>query len=174
MTKMLPPFDLNEWITDHAHMLVPPVSNVQVWEDSDMIVTVIGGGNDRTDYHDDPNPEFFYQLEGTMVLKVIHAEGEPAEDLEISAGQVFLLPPHVRHSPQRKDPKGIGLVVEYARAEGDVDGFEWYCENCLNLVHRSEVQLRSIVDDLPPVFREFKQSEEARTCPHCRALHPAT
>jgi 3-hydroxyanthranilate 3,4-dioxygenase len=39
-------------------------------------------------------------------------------------------------------------------------------------VHRSEVLLRSIVDDLPPLFEAFYSSEEARTCPSCGHVHP--
>jgi len=39
-------------------------------------------------------------------------------------------------------------------------------------VHRVEVQLKSIVDDLPPLFNAFYASEELRTCPHCEAVHP--
>ena len=64
-----------------------------------MTVQVVGGPNERTDYHDDPVEEFFYQLKGDMVLKVVD-DGE-FYDVPIREGEVFLLPPHVRHSPQR-------------------------------------------------------------------------
>ena len=166
------PFNLSEWIEHNRHELRPPVSNKQIWLDDDLIVTVIGGGNERTDYHDDPLPEFFYQLEGTMVLRIIDQEGHPPYDVPINAGEVFLLPPHVRHSPQRLDPTGLGLVVEVGRPEGVVDGFVWYCESCWHLIHRAEVQLRSIVDDLPPLFDAFYESADARTCPACGVVHP--
>ena len=167
-----PPFDLQGWIDEHRHELRPPVANKQIWQDSDMIVMVVGGGNRRTDYHDDPRPEFFHQIEGSMVLRIMEDEGRPPVDLEIQAGEVFLLPPGVRHSPQRADPDGIGLVVEYARSEGEVDGFEWYCGSCHHLVHRVEVQLTSIVDDLPPLFEAFYDDLGARTCTRCGVVHP--
>ena len=32
---------------------------------------VVGGPNSRTDYHYDEGPEFFYQIEGEMVLKTV-------------------------------------------------------------------------------------------------------
>ena len=64
-------FNFQGWIEDHQHLLKPPVGNQQVWEDTDMMVTVVGGPNSRTDYHDDPVEEFFYQLKGNMVLKVL-------------------------------------------------------------------------------------------------------
>jgi uncharacterized paraquat-inducible protein A len=35
-----------------------------------------------------------------------------------------------------------------------------------------EVDLESIVDDLPPLYRDFYGNEAARTCPHCKTLHP--
>ena len=168
---LTPPFDLAAWIEEHRHELKPPVANKQVWLYGEMIVMVVGGGNQRTDYHDDPRDEFFYQLEGDMILKV-RQPGSPAEDVVIGEGQVFLLPAHVRHSPQRPDPDSVGLVVEYARPEGAPDGFEWYCDNCNSLVHRVEVQLNSIVDDLPPLFDAFYASEEARTCGTCGTVHP--
>ncbi len=169
---LTPPFSLMKWIEDHADELKPPVANQQVWEYGDMIVMIVGGGNQRTDYHDDPLDEFFYQLKGDMILKT-RTEGSPAEDVVIGEGEVFLLPSHVRHSPQRPDPDSIGLVVEYSRPEGALDGFEWYCDTCNSLVHRVEVQLSSIVDDLPPLFEAFYASEAARTCDTCGTLHPS-
>ena len=172
MTFQLP-FNLDQWIEENAASLRPPVSNKQIWADSSLIVTIVGGGNERTDYHDDPLPEFFYQLRGNMNLKIRDAAGEPARDMPIREGDVFLLPPHVRHSPQRPDPESIGLVIEMARPEGSVDAFEWFCPQCNSLVHRGEVQLQSIVDDLPQMFSAFYDSIDARTCGECGTIHPA-
>lgn len=174
---MIPPFNFAKWIEEHADELKPPVANKQVWADSDMIVMVVGGGNVRTDYHDDPKPEFFYQLKGDMNLRLrpLDEAGNagPAEDMIIGEGEVFMLPPHIRHSPQRPDPDSIGMVVEYARFEGELDGFEWYCDNCNSLVHRVEVQLTNIETDLPPLFDAFYASETARTCGTCGTIHPS-
>ncbi|MET0232308.1 MAG: 3-hydroxyanthranilate 3,4-dioxygenase, partial [Rhodanobacteraceae bacterium] len=63
------PFDFKRWIDENRHLLKPPVGNKCVF-DGDFIVMVVGGPNARTDYHWDEGPEFFYQLEGEMVLKV--------------------------------------------------------------------------------------------------------
>ena len=87
-------------------------------------------------------------------------------------GDIFLLPPHVRHSPQRPVPGSLGLVIEPHRPDGELDGFEWYCFNCQGLVHRVEVDLTDIVADLPKVYSAFYADEKARTCPHCGTLHP--
>ncbi|MBM3573561.1 MAG: 3-hydroxyanthranilate 3,4-dioxygenase [Alphaproteobacteria bacterium] len=163
-------FNFQRWIDDHRHLLKPPVGNAQIWQDTDFVVTVVGGPNQRTDYHDDPFEEFFYQLQGNMVLRVIE-DGRP-RDVPINQGDILLLPPHVRHSPQRPEPGSVGLVIERTRPKGVRDGFEWYCSACHGLVHRAEVQLKSIVADLPPLFRRFYDSVELRTCPACGTVHP--
>jgi len=59
---LLAPFNFFPWIDEHAHLLKPPVGNQLVFKEAeDLIVQVIGGPNARTDYHDDPYEEFFYQ-----------------------------------------------------------------------------------------------------------------
>lgn len=161
-----------QWVTDHAHELTPPVANKQVYADSRMIVMIVGGGNIRSDYHDDPREEFFMMLRGDMILRVRPPEGGLPEDLVIREGEVHLIPPHLRHSPQRPDRDSVGLVVEYQRLPGELDGFEWYCDNCNSLVHRIEVQLEHIDRDLPPLFEAFYNSEKSRTCGTCGTLHP--
>ena len=130
---------------------------------------VVGGPNQRTDYHDDPLEEFFFQLEGDMVLRLMD-NGRP-RDLPIRQGDIFLLPPHVRHSPQRP-AESVGLVIEHRRPVGVRDAFEWYCLACNTRVHRVEVQLQSIVRDLPPLFAQFHDRVELRKCPACGAVHP--
>ena len=39
-------------------------------------------------------------------------------------------------------------------------------------MHEVELQVRNIVEDLPPVFEAFYGDEQARTCPQCGTLHP--
>jgi 3-hydroxyanthranilate 3,4-dioxygenase len=163
-------FNFQQWIDEHRHLLKPPVGNQQIWEDADLMVTVVGGPNQRTDFHDDPVEEFFYQLEGDMVLKIV--EDGIHYDVPIREGDIFFLPPHVRHSPQRPQEGSIGLVVEPKRPEGAKDAMEWYCFECGALVHRAELTLRSIVRDLPPVYEAFYGDDDARTCAACGAMHP--
>lgn len=170
MLKYGKPFNLAGWIADHAHLLKPPVGNRQVWQDADFIVTVVGGPNRRTDFHDDPHEEFFFQMTGDAYLNLL-VDGQ-RERVELKEGDIFLLPPHVRHSPQRPEAGSVCLVIERQRAAGTVDGFEWYCDHCSGLVYRVEVQLVSIVEDLPPLFAAFYDSADKRTCPHCGTVHP--
>jgi len=63
------------------------------------MVTVVGGPNARTDYHVNQGEEFFYQVEGDMVLRTLQA-GKHV-DVPIREGEIFLLPPDTPHSPQR-------------------------------------------------------------------------
>jgi 3-hydroxyanthranilate 3,4-dioxygenase len=168
------PFNLQAWIDAHRHELTPPVANKQVWREADMIVMMVGGGNVRNDFHDDPREEFFYQIKGDMDLWIWPEPATPPYRMPIKEGEVYLLPPNLRHSPQRPDPDSIGLVVEYQRPLGELDGFEWACFECASLVHRVDVQVQAIDKDLPPLFAAFDADPEARRCPNCGALHPGT
>jgi 3-hydroxyanthranilate 3,4-dioxygenase len=162
-------FNFQKWIDENQHLLKPPVGNKKVFEDGEMTVQVVGGPNQRTDYHDDPVEEFFYQLTGDMVLKV--CDDGRFYDVPIREGEVFLLPAHTPHSPQRPQAGSVGLVVEAARP-GEVDGFNWYCFECGALVHRIEVKVQHLVKDLPPLYEAFYADDDARKCKNCGAMHP--
>jgi len=162
-------FNLGQWIEDNRDLLKPPVGNARLVPEGDFIVMAIGGPNLRTDYHDDPGEELFYQVEGDMVLRVM-ADGAP-RDVPIREGEMMLLPARVRHSPQR--PAGsVGVVVERVRRPGELDGFEWYCDACHALVFRREVELKSIYEDLPPIFDAYYGDDANRTCPDCGHVNP--
>ncbi|MCS6947089.1 MAG: 3-hydroxyanthranilate 3,4-dioxygenase, partial [Steroidobacteraceae bacterium] len=165
-----PPLNLREWIDAHAESFKPPVCNRQIWQDSDFIVTIVGGPNERTDFHDDPLEEFFYQLKGNAAL-LIAVDGR-FERIALREGDVFLLPPHLRHSPQRPEPDSLCLVIERRRPPELRDGFEWYCSRCAALVHRSDIVLQNIVTDLPRVYAQFyDKSADERRCPSCGHVH---
>jgi 3-hydroxyanthranilate 3,4-dioxygenase len=121
---MRSPFNFQRWIDTHQDLLKPPVGNKSLFDEGGLIVQVVGGPDQRVDFHDDPGDEFFCQLRGDMVLKVM--EDGSVRDIPIREGEVFLLPAHVRHSPQRPMPGSVGLVVENERCSGDLDGFEWF------------------------------------------------
>ena len=169
-TGRLQAFNFQKWIRDNEHLLKPPVGNKKVFEEGTMTVQVVGGPNQRTDYHDDPVEEFFYQLKGDIFLRIIEEPGKPPKDIPIKEGEVFLLPKHVRHSPQRP-ADSIGLVVEAARPT-ELDAFEWYCFECGSLVHRIEAKVTHLVRDLPPLYEAFYADEKARKCKQCGAIHP--
>ena len=166
--SLAPPIDLHRWIDQHRHLLKPPVGNKCI-VDGDFIIMIVGGPNARSDYHHDEGPEFFYQLEGEMVLKV--QDQGVARDIPIRAGEVFYLPPRVPHSPQRM-ADSIGLVVERRRLPHEQDGLLWFCARCNHKLYEEYFALRSIEQDFPPVFARFHGSLENRTCKACGEIHP--
>ena len=163
---MLPPINFKSWIEENRHLLKPPVGNKLVYEDTEFIIMVVGGPNTRKDYHIDEGEEFFYQLEGGMMLRIMK-HGKP-EDIKINQGDIFLLPPKVPHSPQRFE-NTVGLVVERKRRKGELDAFQWYCDECNDLLYEEYFQLTDIVKQLPPIFEGFWNNEAVRTCKSCSA-----
>jgi 3-hydroxyanthranilate 3,4-dioxygenase len=125
---------------------------------------VVGGPNARKDYHVDPGQEFFYQLEGDMVLKTMQ-DGRQVE-VPIRAGEVLLIPPGLPHSPQRP-ANTVGLVIERARRAGELDGFQWYCERCGHRLYEEFFPLTDIEKQFPPVFERFFANLQKRTCARC-------
>jgi len=165
--SMLPPaINFKQWIDDNRHLLKPPVGNKAIYND-DYIVMVVGGPNSRKDYHLNKTPEFFYQVEGDIVLKVI--ENGEQRDIAIKEGVVFYLPPNIPHSPQR-GANTIGLVIEQKRDEGMDDGLAWFCENCHNELYREPFKLTNIETDLPIIFDTFYSDDKKRTCDKCSAV----
>jgi 3-hydroxyanthranilate 3,4-dioxygenase len=158
------PFHLQRWIDEHRHLLKPPVGNQEVWHDRQFMVTVVGGPNARTDFHVNEGEEFFYQLEGEMNLRMWQ-DGAPV-DFPIRAGEIFLLPPNVPHSPQR--PAGsVGLVIEHQRRPEQLDGFVWYCEQCRTKLYEERLHVTSLVTQLPPIFERFYGNDAHCVCPTC-------
>lgn len=168
MTQM-PPFNFMQWIDDHRDQLKPPVCNKMIWPEGEFIVMVVGGPNQRSDYHIEDGPEFFYQIEGDMLLRTMTDKGR--EDIRIGEGEIFLLPPGVPHSPQRFE-NTVGLVIERQRLPHELDGFAWYCERCDARVFDEFLHLENIETQLPPIFDRYYQSQKNRTCNACGHLQP--
>lgn len=162
--KNLHPFNFHQWIDENRHLLKPPVGNRVVFQDSEFIVMVVGGPNSRTDYHDDPGDEIFYQLEGDMLLKTIQG-GKPV-DITIRAGDMLMLPGGVLHSP-RRPANTVGLVIERVRRPDEVEGFVWFCERCHHQLHAEYLHISNIETQLPPVFERFYADVANRTCTQC-------
>ena len=95
------PFNFAHWLDANGHLLKPPVGNKQIWADADFMVTVVGGPNARSDFHDDPLEEFFWQFKGNAEL-LMWDRGR-FERVPLKEGDIFLMSPHVLHSPQRPE-----------------------------------------------------------------------
>lgn len=160
----LSPLNFQKWIDEHRHLLKPPVGNKLVWQNTEFMVMVVGGPNARDDFHVNQSEEFFYQLEGDINLRVI--DHGTIKDLPIKAGEIFLLPPRVPHSPQRP-ADSVGLVLERQRRDGEKDGFQWYCNTCGEQLYESFITLTNIVTQLPPLFEQFYGNLEHCTCKKC-------
>ena len=168
MTTLLRPLNFRKWIDEHRHLLKPPVGNAQIWADREFLVTVVGGPNARTDYHINEGEEFFYQVEGNIVLRVL-IDGKP-EDLAIDEGDIFLLPPKMPHSPQRPVDT-IGLVLERRRLPAELDTFLWVCDACGGKLYSESFHLTDIVAQLPPVFANYWGNAANTTCRKCGHKH---
>lgn len=160
------PFNLQQWIEDNRDLLKPPVGNKNLYvEAGDFIVMIVGGPNARKDYHYNESEELFYQLEGDINVRI--QEDGKAVDVPIRAGEMFLLPGKVPHSPMRSEGS-VGLVIEKVRkGTDDIDGLMWFCDNCNHKLHESYFKLSNIEKDFLPRFKEYYASEEMRTCDKC-------
>ena len=152
--------------TSIATCCKPPVGNAQIWDDADFMVTVVGGPNARTDFHDDPLEEFFYQFKGDMVAAA-HGGRRP-RDMPIrgrrhlpdaAARAAFAAAARAR---QRLPRHRVSAARGRARCASS--GTASRATRC---VHRVEVQLADIVADLPPLFAQFY---DVRDAAHVRRL----
>jgi 3-hydroxyanthranilate 3,4-dioxygenase len=162
----LVPINLHAWIAEHRHLLKPPVGNKPIW-DGDFLVMIVGGPNQRSDYHINPGGELFFQVEGDIVLKIMD-DGKP-RDVPIRQGELFLLPAGVPHSPQR--PAGtVGLVVEVPKFARGTHHLRWYCRSCNNALHDAAFEPVDIGKQIRAMLEEFKSRSDVHTCTKCGAV----
>lgn len=161
---LMPPIHLKRWIDEHRDLLRPPVGNKMIWQDSEFMVMVVGGPNQRKDFHVEEGEEFFFQVEGDIVLRVI--ENEKIREIPIREGEMFLLPPGIPHSPQRP-ANTVGLVIERRRAEVEQDHLRWFCEQCGAVLYDADFHLVDLGKQLKPIIEKFYADETLRTCKRC-------
>jgi 3-hydroxyanthranilate 3,4-dioxygenase len=160
------PINLDRWIEENKATLRPPIGNREFWkgEWQNLLVMMVGGPNYRPDYHDDPGEELFIQLRGDLTLKLLDPVTRDRSEVIVREREMYLLPAHVRHSPQR--PEGcVGLVVERYRQPGEVDALEWYDDEG-NLEFRGEFLIENIERDLAKVqaaWSAWKQQSDRQT-----------
>ncbi|HMF20459.1 MAG TPA: 3-hydroxyanthranilate 3,4-dioxygenase [Gemmataceae bacterium] len=165
--RQLAALNLHNWIEEHRDLLKPPVGNALVWNE-DFMVMVVGGPNQRSDFHVNPGEELYYQVEGEIVLRI--KEAGQVRDIPIKQGDLFLLPANVPHSPQRP-ANTVGLVIEHKRPEKANDHMRWYCQKCGVLVYDAEFYLVDLGKQLKPIIEEFKNNKDLRTCKSCGAVY---
>jgi 3-hydroxyanthranilate 3,4-dioxygenase len=158
------PLNFQKWIDDNRHLLKPPVGNKVIWQDREFIAMVVGGPNSRTDYHYNEGEEFFFQVEGTITLKIVDDQNQ-FRDIKIGPGEIYLLPPKTPHSPQRP-ANTVGLVIERRRLPEEKDGFMWFCKNCGHKLYEEYFKLTNIETQFPAVFDRYNSSEHTK-CKKC-------
>ncbi|MFY0543877.1 3-hydroxyanthranilate 3,4-dioxygenase [Brevibacillus sp. H7] len=169
-TSTLKPINLWKFIEEHKDQLKPPVNNKLIWKDAELMVMLLGGPNKRRDFHVDPSEEIFYQLKGDCYVEIMNQEGK-REVITVKEGEMFLLPPNVPHSPHRVADT-IGIVIERNRAQGELEDFVWFCDQCDHEMHRATVQLTNIEVQVKEAIQGFNSSLELRTCKHCGYVMP--
>lgn len=163
------PFNLKKWIEENRSLLQPPVGNKNLYvESEDYVIMIVGGPNARKDYHFNETEEWFFQIEGSVMIGV--QEDGKAIDIEVKEGEMFLLPPRTPHQPRRGEGT-VGIVIEVKRADRELkDGLLWFCEKCNQPLHETYFVLENIEKDFLPRFKEFYGNEEMRTCKSCGHL----
>ncbi|MGE0354304.1 MAG: 3-hydroxyanthranilate 3,4-dioxygenase [Gemmatimonadales bacterium] len=160
----LKPINLKAFVQEHRDLLKPPVGNKMVWQNSEFLVMVVGGPNQRKDFHIEDGEEFFFQIEGDITLRIM--EDGKARDIPIREGEMFLLPAGIPHSPQRP-ANTVGLVIERQRNEVEDDHLRWFCENCGEVLYDSSFHLEDLGKQLKPIIETFYAREDLRTCKNC-------
>lgn len=161
---MLPsPINIHKWVEENEDKLKPPVNNFCLHRGG-FTVMIVGGPNERSDYHINQTPEYFYQYKGTMCLKVV--DDGKFRDILIHEGDSFLLPPNTPHNPCRyKDT--IGIVVEQDRPESVNDAIRWYCSNCEDVVYHKDFYLTDLRTQIKEAIVAFDSNIDAKTCKKC-------
>jgi 3-hydroxyanthranilate 3,4-dioxygenase len=113
-------FNLRQWIDENRGNWG---QRRAIWQDSDFIAFVTRGPNRRKDYHINPGDEIFYQRGGTQAP--LPGERWQGELALLKAGDLFLLPANVPHSPRRADGSWTFVIEGYGarRSKIALSGF---------------------------------------------------
>jgi 3-hydroxyanthranilate 3,4-dioxygenase len=152
---------LNIWNTIEAvkDQLKPPVSNKLLFS-GEIKTMVVGGPNERDDFHVEMGEELFYQLKGRMNVIIINPNNNQRETIAIEEGQFFLLPAGVPHSPQRF-ANTIGIVFERERLRNEVDCLRWYKDGEENEIFYQECfKCEDLGSQLKVVIDRYRQIKE--------------
>ncbi|KDQ09313.1 hypothetical protein BOTBODRAFT_179171 [Botryobasidium botryosum FD-172 SS1] len=169
-----PPINLPKWLAENADLLKPPVNNFCLYKGADFIVMVIGGPNERNDYHINETEEWFYQYKGGMTLRVV--DDDEFRDIDIAEGEMFLLPPNTPHNPVRYADT-VGIVLERIRPGPSIDRLRWYCRSGAHktptMIREESFHVTDLGSQLAPIIKNWQENEESRKCGICGKIAEA-
>jgi len=84
----------------------------------------------------------------------------------LKAGEIFLLPRNIPHSPHRAEGSWT-LVVERKRAAEKWDRFIWLCEGCGNKLYESAVRFDDPSNAVADATRTLRKDPGLATCRIC-------
>jgi len=168
------PINFPKWLAENSHLLSPPVNNYCLYSSEDYTIMVVGGPNERNDYHVNETEEWFYQHKGAMLLRVVD-DGE-FRDIPIGEGEMFLLPGNTPHNPVRFADT-VGIVVERKRPEAAIDRLRWYCQSEVHaeptVIHEEFFHCTDLGTQLKPIIQAWMADETRRKCGKCGTVAPA-
>ena len=142
-----------------------------LWQHSESLVFMARGREYRSEFHINPSDEVMYPVKGDLTLHYRTEDGNE-EIAHVPEGSVIYTPAGTPHSP-RFAPDAFLLVVERKRRHGEIDRFQWYCPKCDALLHEVQCVVSDYrTDPVSKAYRQFFDSEEARTCKKCGNVMP--
>ena len=66
---ILPPINIPKWLEENGHLLQPPIGNHTLYDGKDFIVMLVGGPNERNDYHVNETEVHTSPRLGSSILK---------------------------------------------------------------------------------------------------------
>ena len=165
------PVDVAAWVERSIAQSHVPLMHSETFWDNGLLVRLFDGPTapERSDFHINQVPEFFYQLAGTLELRTLQ-EGQFVDRI-IGQGEMFAIEPGLPHR-NRRPPGSIGLVIHYSRKPGQTDGIVWYCDTCCREMHRVDYVVGALRDDLMGQIDAFLGRDDLRTCSHCGWVMP--
>jgi 3-hydroxyanthranilate 3,4-dioxygenase len=164
MFPHLQSFNLQKWIDENRGNWG---QRRVIWENSDFIAFVTRGPNRRKDYHINPGDEIFYQLEGELNLHYL--KDNKHEVAVLKAGELFLLPANMPHSPRRAEGSWT-YVVERRRRQEELDRFIWPCERCGEKLYETEVRFDDPGDAVAKATNAMTADPKLATCGRCNEV----
>jgi len=142
-----------------------------LWQQPESLVFIARGREYRSEFHINPSDEVMYMIKGEMKLHYRTPEGKE-EILVLPEGSATYTAGGIPHSP-RFPPDAFLLVIERMRRPGEVDRFQWFCDGCGNFLHEEKFVVADYSSDpVSQAYKNFFDSEEARTCKSCGTIKP--